>query len=159
VQNPQCRERLTAIIAEQAPNLPIHIIDGQSRQVMAAADAVLLASGTATLEAMLIKRPMVIAYRLGAVSYRVGKLLIKIPYIGLPNLLAGKQLVPEFIQHQVCPELLAEQLLKLLANEQLTDELTREFTRLHRQLRCQASATTARVLLELIASNPTHSDN
>jgi lipid-A-disaccharide synthase len=96
--------------------LPIHLIDGQSHTAMAAADAILLASGTATLEAMLLNRPMVVAYRISPLSYALVKLfrLIHVQYMALPNLLADQRLVPEFVQGKVEPETLGAALLELL---------------------------------------------
>src|SRR5690606_23882020 len=76
---------------------PIQLINGQSQKAMAAADVVLMASGTTALEALLLKRPMVIAYKVGGVTWAIMSRLVKTPFVGLPNLLAGKQLVPELL--------------------------------------------------------------
>ncbi|CAN0604431.1 unnamed protein product, partial [Ectocarpus sp. 12 AP-2014] len=84
--------------------LPVTIVRGRSREVMAAADVVLLASGTATLEAMLLKKPMVVGYRLSNFSYALVSRLVKVPHVALPNLLAGKPLVPELLQDDATPE-------------------------------------------------------
>ena len=102
--NAHLKALFTEQIAEIAPDLPLTLLDGQSREAMAAADVVLMASGTATLEAMLLKRPMVVAYRMAELTYWLAKWLVHIPYFSLPNLLAQEALVPEFLQHQVCPE-------------------------------------------------------
>ena len=101
------RERqIRALVAQRAVQLPVTIVRGQSRRVMAAADVVLLASGTATLEAMLLKKPMVVGYRLSAISYRLLSRLVSVPHVALPNLLAGESLVPERLQDEATPETL-----------------------------------------------------
>jgi lipid-A-disaccharide synthase len=90
------------------------LLDGQAQRAMTAADAVLLASGTATLEAMLLARPMVVAYRLAPLTYAIARRLVRAPHVAIPNLLAGRRLVPEFIQHAATPEALGAALAELL---------------------------------------------
>ena len=90
------------------------LLDGGAQQAMTAADAVLLASGTATLEAMLLARPMVVAYRLAPLTYAIARRLVRTPHVAIPNLLAGERLVPEFIQHAVTPAALGAALAGLL---------------------------------------------
>lgn len=133
-----------------APELPIIMIAGQSRQVMAAADVVLLASGTATLEAMLLKKPMVVAYRMGTLSYWMAKLLIKVDHIALPNLLANKTLVPEFIQEHATSENLANALFYYLNNPECVVNLQQKFLTIHQQLRGNASEKAINAILKLI---------
>ena len=87
----------------ERPGLRCTLLDGQAQRAMAGADAVLLASGTATLEAMLLARPMVVAYRLAPLTYAIARRLVHTPYVAIPNLLAGRRLVPEFIQHAATP--------------------------------------------------------
>ncbi len=136
----QTREQQFLQLAKQiTPSLPLYIIRGQSRQVMAAANVVLLASGTATLEAMLLKKPMVVAYRMSRLSYWMAKLLIKVDYIALPNLLAKKLLVPEFIQEKANVDNLSPALFYYLNNPDIVSKLEKEFLVLHQQLRCHAS--------------------
>jgi len=138
--------QLAAILAD-IPNLPITILDGQSQAALQACDAVLIASGTATLEAMLFKKPMVVAYKLAPVSHWLLKKMVKSPYISLPNLLAAEMLVPEFIQDAATPEALGEAVL-----EQLRDgsKQTQRFTELHKSLRCDASQRAAQGILQLL---------
>ena len=139
------REQLAAILADM-PNLPIEILDGQSQTALQACDVVLIASGTATLEALLFKKPMVVAYKLAPVSHWLLKKMVKSPYISLPNLLAAEMLVPEFIQDAATPEALGEAVL-----EQLDDgsTQTQRFTELHESLRCDASQRAAQGVLQL----------
>ena len=133
-----------------APELSLILMQGQSRQVMAAADVILLASGTATLEAMLLKKAMVVAYRMGALSYCMAKLLIKVDHIALPNLLANKTLVPEFIQEKATIENLSNALLYYLNNAEKVAKLKQEFSVLHQQLRCNASEKAVNAILKLL---------
>jgi lipid-A-disaccharide synthase len=134
-------------IAQIAPDLPLTLLAGQSREVMAAADVVLMASGTATLEAMLLKRPMVVAYRVAQLTYWLAKLLVHIPYFSLPNLLAGERLVPEFLQHEVIPEKLGAAVLHWLENPAQVEALENRFTELHHRLRLSASQQAAAAVL------------
>ena len=117
---------------------------------MIAADAVLLASGTATLEALLLKRPMVVAYRLAPLSYSIAKRLLKINQFSLPNLLAGDSIVPEFIQNQATPENLGGALLKFIDDPSSVSVLQEQFEDIHRVLRRHANANAAEGVLALI---------
>ncbi len=118
---------------------------------MRAADAVLVASGTATLEALLIKRPMVVAYRVAALTaFLLKHFLLKTPYFSLPNLLAGRALAPEFSQNQVTAENLGSALLKCLDDTQYVSELRNSFYQIHHTLRCNASQQAAEAVLELL---------
>lgn len=140
------REQLAAILAE-APNLPIDILDGQSQTALQACDAVLIASGTATLEAMLFKKPMVVAYKLAPLSHWLLKKMVKSPYISLPNLLAAEMLVPEFIQDAATPEALGEAVLIQLRDG---SKQSARFAELHQSLRCDASQRAAQGVLQLL---------
>jgi len=134
-------------LLEGRPPLPLLLTDGRSHEVLAASDGVLIASGTATLETLLFKRPMVVAYRVAPVTYLILKRLVKSPYISLPNLLAGRKLVPELIQHEATPERLVAELLPLLERpEQQTDS----FAAIHHSLRRDASTQAASAVLELL---------
>ena len=96
-------------------DLPVTLTLGSGREVMCASDAVLLASGTATLEAMLLRRPMVIAYRMPWLSWQILSRMAVTPFVGLPNVLAGRQVVPELLQEAAAPEMLAQQVEAVLA--------------------------------------------
>jgi lipid-A-disaccharide synthase len=128
------------------------LIPNRARDVMAAADVVLTASGTASLEALLFKRPMVVAYRMVPLSYwlvrRLG--LSRLPYFSLPNLLAGRRIVPEFVQEQVRADVLGPAVLAALDGSGLPPDWYDVCTAIHRQLRCDASTAAAREVLELI---------
>jgi lipid-A-disaccharide synthase len=124
----------------------------RAREVMAAADVVLTASGTASLEALLIKRPMVVAYKMVPLTYWLVRWLgvAKLPHFSLPNLLAGRTLVPEFVQGQVRPEILGPAVLGALDGTALVPGWYDAFADIHRQLRCDASASAAREVLALV---------
>ena len=141
-------EQFRALQRELAPELPLTLIDAKSRSAMAAADALLLTSGTVTLEAMLIKRPMVVAYRFNWLSYQLIKRMFKAKFFSLPNLLADTELVPELVQHEVTPEALANALEKQLAAAD-DGHLIERFRSLHHRLQRDADAVSAKVALEL----------
>ncbi len=143
--SPQRRAQIETLL--QGRNLPLTLLDGQSHLALAACDAVLIASGTATLEALLYKRPMVVAYRLAPLTFWILKRMVKSPYISLPNLLAQRLLVPELLQDDATPEALAQTLLPLIDGGA---EQTRGFDAIHRTLRRDASNQAADAVLELI---------
>ncbi len=121
-----------------------------SQVAMSAADLVVLASGTATLEAMLLRRPMVVNYRLAALTYALASRIVKVPHIALPNLLSGKRLVPEYIQDDVTVSNLRAEILSFFDGDQSTDDLLSEFQTLHEALRKNASVTAATAISTLI---------
>jgi lipid-A-disaccharide synthase len=129
-----------------------HLITGQARDVLAAADVVLTASGTASLEALLLKRPMVVAHRMAPLTYWLVRRLgvAKLAHFSLPNLLAGRSVVPEFVQDQVRPEVLGPAILRYLDGKPLAPDWYDVFASIHRQLRCGASAAAAQAVLELL---------
>jgi lipid-A-disaccharide synthase len=130
------------------------LITGKARDVMAASDLVLTASGTATLEAALLKRPMVVAYRISPLSYLLAHSMgiTRLAHFSLPNLLARRTLVPEFKQEQVRAEVLGPALLDWLEGRPLDPDWHEMFTSIHEQLRCGASAQAARAVLDLVAA-------
>jgi lipid-A-disaccharide synthase len=146
------RASFTDSLAAHAPGVEVRVIDGRAQDCMAASDAVLLASGTATLEATLVKRPMVVAYRVAPLTNWLlrGLRLVKTEYFSQPNLLGGRALVPEFYQAQVRPEVLGPAVLQQLERPDL-GELTDAFAGIHAALRCDASARAADAILELVA--------
>jgi lipid-A-disaccharide synthase len=130
----------------------VALIPQRARDVMAAADVVLTASGTASLEALLTKRPMVVAYKMVPLTYWLVRLLgvAKLPYFSLPNLLAGRGLVPEFVQNEVRADVLGPAVLGALDGSRLASGWYDAFADIHRQLRCDASASAAREVLALL---------
>lgn len=141
---PERREQLEQMLANR--DLPLTLLDGRSHEALAACDAVLIASGTATLEALLYKRPMVVAYRVAPMTYRILKRLVKSPYISLPNLLAERLLVPELIQDAATADALAQTLVPLIDGGQVQTE---GFDVIHRALRRDASVSAADAVLKL----------
>ncbi|RDH45017.1 lipid-A-disaccharide synthase [Zooshikella ganghwensis] len=137
-------------IAQAFPDLSTKVVLGQAQDVMAASDAILLASGTATLEAMLVKRPMVVAYRVSRITHMLVSGMLKTPYVALPNLLANQLLVPELLQQQATPEHLAVAILKAL-HPQTASKLHDTFRQIHQQLRCNASERAADAVAKLIS--------
>ncbi|VFP84108.1 Lipid-A-disaccharide synthase [Candidatus Erwinia haradaeae] len=147
--NPQRRVQFEAIKALVSPNLPMRLLDGQSHKVMQASDASLLASGTATLECMLAKCPMVVAYRMTAITFWVAQRLVKTDYISLPNILAGGAVVPEFLQDECHPLKLAMALEPFLRKEYSSSLLHTTFLDLHQKIRRNANKQAAEAVLEL----------
>ncbi|NIB39841.1 lipid-A-disaccharide synthase [Pseudomaricurvus alkylphenolicus] len=147
--NAQRRAQIESQLSEVG-SLPLTIFDGQSHEVMAASDAVLMASGTTTLEAMLLKRPMVVAYKLAWLSFFIISRLVKSRFFSLPNLLADRELVPEVLQKQVTPERLGGELMRYFDDRTHAAQLQQTFLDLHGQLRCDASEKAAAAVLQLI---------
>jgi lipid-A-disaccharide synthase len=143
---PGLRGRIEPIAAAHGPQ-GLHLVDGRSHEVLAACDAALVASGTATLEAALFKRPMVIAYRMNPLTWAVMKRMAYQPWVGLPNILCRDFVVPELIQERCTPEALADALLGQLDDTAAAALLHERFTALHLQLK----RDTARVATDAIA--------
>lgn len=150
------RRLFEAQVAAAAPGSGIRLVDGRARQVLEASDAVLVASGTATLEAALLKRPMVVSYKVSETTRRLVETLrlMKIRHFALPNLLAGEELVPEFIQDAATPEALGGAVLALLDDGQRRAQLVEAFTRIHQVLRRNADRRAAEAVLELAGRLP-----
>jgi len=134
---------------------PLVISEGNVREVLGAADAVLVASGTVTLEAMLCGCPMVVAYKVAPFSYWLARLLklMKIEYFSLPNLLAGREMVPERIQHEANPDVLEQELTKLLSSGDNNQALKNEFAQLQGTLRQSASEKSAAAALRFTSGD------
>ena len=150
--SPRIRHAFEKKIAE-VPNAPrIIVLDGQSHRVLAAADAVLVASGTATLETLLSRRPMVVAYRFSAITAFLlrGLGLVKVSNFSQPNLLIGRSLVPEFLQEQVTGPALGAALLKELDDRNFVAELEREFRTVHETLRRGGADRAASAIIECV---------
>jgi lipid-A-disaccharide synthase len=152
----QTRGLFENLVTQYAADLPITVLNGSARESMAASDIVLVASGTASLEAMLLKRPMVVAYRLSPITYWIMTRLrlLKISHYSLPNLLAGKQVVQEFIQRDASPEKLANAVSDLLDHPEESRHEQEVFAKIHQSLRRDANARAADAVLELLSGQP-----
>jgi lipid-A-disaccharide synthase len=144
--------RFEADWAAAAPGLAVQTLDGRAREAMAAADVVLVASGTATLETLLSKRPMVVAYRLaGLTAFLLRRLgLVKVRHFSQPNLLAGREVVPEFFQEAATPEALGAALLAWLDDPARVADAQAAFGEVHERLRCGGAALAAEAVLEVV---------
>jgi lipid-A-disaccharide synthase len=158
--NAACREAFSAFVANanitrrpdtRAGNL--RLLDGLAPQAMIAADAILVASGTATLEAMLAKRPMVVAYRVSAWTYRIVTWLrlMKSTRYSLPNILAGRDVVPELMQDACTPQALATALAPMLRERRSDSEMNATFVELHRSLKGPGNNAAAAAIGELLS--------
>lgn len=138
------------ILCRAAPSLPIRVIEGKSIDVITAADVILAASGTVTLEAMLLKRPMIVAYRLSPLTYFIVKHMVKVDCFSLPNLIAQEKLIPELVQKEVTAEKMGPMLLELLDTSPALDQLKEKFTEMHHALKKGASQKAAKAILDLV---------
>lgn len=143
------RTQIQALLDAQDHSLNVQLVDGQSREAMAASNVVLLASGTATLEAMLLKKPMVVAYRVSAITHFIMKRLLKAPFVSLPNLLANKALIPELLQDDAEPSRIGEKILDRLAPDHDSNAV-QHFEALHLELKKDASSIAAEAVCQLI---------
>jgi lipid-A-disaccharide synthase len=142
------RRYFESITDNRIPPQALTLFDGQSRTIMAASDAILLASGTAALEAMLVNRPMVVTYRVSALSYRLMRALSNLGNVSLPNILAGREVVPELIQNDATADKMSAALISVLSDQRTSTETL--FTQIHRDLRRQASESAADAVIELV---------
>lgn len=155
--NAACRAAIEAVIAQRAtaarPGLDLTLLDGRARDAMIAADVVLLASGTAALEAMLAKRPMVIGHRISGLTHAIvrGLGLLKTRFVSLPNVLAGEELVPELLQDDCTADNLADAVLRWFEEPEAVAALRPRFRAIHETLRQDASARAADAVAELLA--------
>ena len=150
--NAACRRALETQLAAQGADTAWRLLDGRAREAMIASDVVLLASGTATLEAMLCKRPMVVGYRIAPLTYRIvkGLGLLKVERYALPNVLAGEDIAPELMHDDCTPEALSSAVLHWFLEPEAVAGLQPVYQRLHAQLRQDASASAAEAVAELI---------
>jgi lipid-A-disaccharide synthase len=143
-------EQFRGQIEREYPNLPINVYQNQTTDVLGACDVALLASGTITLEAMLHKKPMVVAYRLKPLTYMILKYLVKVPYVALPNLLANALVVPECLQQDCQPEKMGPLLLEWLESKEKTEHMKKKFTDIHYTLKMNADSVAAESVLSLL---------
>lgn len=156
VVNRHRKDQVDEYIQTHMPDLAIQVVIGHAREVMIASDAVLLASGTATLEAMLCKRNMVTAYKLSSLTYQMMKWLYKAKYFALPNVLADEKLIPELLQDDVTPETISTLLLPMLTaiNSDDQQSLITKFESLHKSLKKDADIQSASAVANLIEQQP-----
>ncbi|KXV03397.1 lipid-A-disaccharide synthase [Caballeronia megalochromosomata] len=147
--NPALRELLQPLV-DAHPNLSLTITDGRAQTAMTAADAILVKSGTVTLEAALLKKPMVISYKVPWLTGQIMKRQGYLPYVGLPNILAGRFVVPEILQHFATPEALADATLKQLNDDANRRTLTEIFTDMHIALRQNTSQKAAEAVARVL---------
>ena len=152
--NQKRRQQFEQIKQRVAPELDMILLDGNARAAMIAAEATLLASGTASLEAMLCKSPMVVGYRMKPFTYFLAKRLVKTKYVSLPNLLADEMLVPELIQEDCNPTNLAEKLSQYLSEDKSAVQnrhvLLQRFAELHQMIQCNADQQAAQAVIDLL---------
>ena len=152
--NQKRRQQFEQIKQRVAPELDMILLNGNARAAMIAAEATLLASGTAALEAMLCKSPMVVGYRMKPFTYFLAKRLVKTQYISLPNLLADEMLVPELIQEDCNPTKLAEKLSLYLSEDKSAVQnrhvLLQRFAELHQRIQCNADQQAAQAVIDLL---------
>jgi len=139
-----------AVHEHQRSDLPLTLLFGHSHEALAAADLALVASGTATLETALFKTPMVIAYRQSPITWALMRPMLYLPYVGMPNILAGERLVPELLQDQATPAALAAALLDLLRDSAAQRRQVERFGELHELLRRNAAEKAADAVLEVL---------
>ena len=152
--NAAVREIFAQALARLAPGVEIRLIEGRAQTALIAADVVMVASGTASLEAALCKRPMVVVYRLGAMTAWVLRRLnlVKSKYFAQPNLLADRRVVGEYFQDDIVPESIGAELLMWLDDAERRSALEREFSRIHADLRRDAGMRAAQAILALVKS-------
>ena len=148
--NATTRKLFEQALARHAPDVDVQLLDGRSQEAMRCADVVLVASGTATLEALLLKRPMVVAYRMAWLTSKIARRLLNIPYYSLPNLLAARPVVEEFSQEAVTPQNLGKAVLRFFEQPGKAKELCENFLEIHHSLRQEASVMAAEGVLDLV---------
>jgi lipid-A-disaccharide synthase len=138
---PGLRDLIDPLVARHAPQVPLQLLEGRSHEALAACDVTLIASGTATLEAALFKRPMVIAYRMHPLSWQIMKRMQLQPWVGLPNILCEDFVVPERIQEAATPQRLADDVLAWLDAPERAAGVQARFRDLHALLRRDTART------------------
>jgi len=149
---PGLRDMVAPMVAEHAPDAPLMVVDGQSHDALAACDVTLIASGTATLEAALFKRPMVISYKISGLSWQLMKRMGYLPWVGLPNILLRDFVVPERLQHDATPEQLARDVLDWLDHPAKAAAVEQRFTELHHTLRRNTAQAATDAIAKVIES-------
>lgn len=149
---PGMRGLVEPMVAEHAHKAALTLLDGQSHEALAACDVTLIASGTATLEAALFKRPMVIAYKISALSWPIMKRMAYLPWVGLPNILLSDFVVPERLQHEANPEQLASDVLAWLDQPARARSVQQRFLELHHTLRRDTARAASDAIAQVLES-------
>ena len=139
-------QQIEALLADTLT--PIRVINGESHRVMIASNCVVMASGTTTLEAMLLKRPMVITYKWPRMTWEILKRLVRVPWVGLPNLLCDAEIAPELLQDEATPENIAQHIASFIEQGGIADEVAERFLDIHQQLKKNASESAATALIK-----------
>lgn len=147
---PGLREMVEPMVREHAPDAPLTLLDGHSHEALAACDVTLIASGTATLEAALFKRPMVIAYQLSPMSWQIMKRMGYLPWVGLPNILERDFVVPERLQDDANPPQLARDVLAWLDDPARSASVQQRFLELHHTLRRNTGQAATDVIAQIL---------
>ena len=150
--NEHRHDYLHTLITEKFSDLNVQLVMKNSREVMAISDAILIASGTATLEATLLQKPMVVAYKMAGLTYAIYSRMVKSRFISLPNLLAGEELIPEILQDDVQPEILGEAVMHALNDDAYRQRLAKRFDEIHQQLNLDADEKAADAVEQLLRS-------
>jgi lipid-A-disaccharide synthase len=145
---PGLHGQLAPLVERHAPR--VRLLEGQSHAALAACDVALVASGTATLEAALFKRPMVIGYRMNPLTWQLMKRMAYQPWVGLPNILAGEFVVPELIQERCTPRSLAAAALRWLDDPAAAERVRQSFAKLHQRLRCDTARRATEIIAQVI---------
>ncbi|HET7527777.1 MAG TPA: lipid-A-disaccharide synthase, partial [Burkholderiaceae bacterium] len=148
---PGLRAMIEPLLRQHAPAAPLVLLEGRSHEALAACDVTLIASGTATLEAALFKRPMVIAYRMNALSWQIMSRMRLQPWVGLPNILCREFVVPELLQHNATPEALASAVSQWLDSPQRCDAVAARFLEIHQLLRRDTARTATDAIAQILA--------
>jgi len=148
--SPGLRGLIEALVATHAPGVPLHLLDGQSHAALAACDVTLIASGTATLEAALFKRPMVIGYAMNGLSWQLMKRMAYLPWVGLPNILCREFVVPELIQERCTAAALSRAVLQWLDDPAACEQVAHRFLDLHHQLRQDTASRATDALAQIL---------
>jgi lipid-A-disaccharide synthase len=149
---PGLRPMIEAVVAEAGAQDALQLVDGQSHEVLAASDVAMVASGTATLEAALFKRPMVIGYRIAGLSWQIMRHMRYQPWIGLPNVLSEEFVVPELLQDGMTPEALAAELLRWLDDPAGCERVAARFAELHLTLRRDTARAATDAIAQVVAA-------
>jgi len=152
VADPTFKKRISHLVSRS--KIPIRIVDNGLYDLMSISCLIVTASGTVTLEASFLKTPMIVVYKLSLLTWMIGKIIVKLPYISLPNIISGQQIVPELIQFQFTPTSLARKVLEFLSDEQKLREMKKQLDEVTQKLGSSGAVQrAARVIKEMMDSH------